>query len=392
VVFDAPVGVPTTYLQAYIARFGPLDSFADWLEDACRRDDLFVPVRRPEDWAVERPFFHVPPGKGSLTAFVRAAEGHGVDLKREVERRTHAKSVFAMGIPGHVAHTAQALWKELAAERGRGRRFTLWPFEDSASGGPAVAEIYPRVAYAVVVAGGLRGAKRQQVVRREFIDKLLRTSWVGDGDLTFEALDQARSNEDDFDAFVTAVALLRLVVDGLPLVTQVDSVAEGAVLAEAGPSETEPVMSPPVHQHGLAPLPARISFVTLACQDMERMTRFYRQFGWPEAPSSEPVHVVFQCTNGVVLGLYGAEHYLPHVGPAAEGFRGYTLAINCADLAEVERVHEAVSALEDVHELENPQAASWGGGFSFRDPEGNIWDVAWADGSRFDERGGLIFP
>jgi hypothetical protein len=32
------------------------------------------------------------------------------------------------------------------------------------------------------------------------------------------------------------------------------------------------------------------------------------------------------------------------------------------------------------------------GGFSRRDPEGNVWDVAWAKGTSFDDRGGLIFP
>jgi hypothetical protein len=32
------------------------------------------------------------------------------------------------------------------------------------------------------------------------------------------------------------------------------------------------------------------------------------------------------------------------------------------------------------------------GGFSWRDPEGNVWDVAWAKGTSFDDRGGLIFP
>jgi len=26
--------------------------------------------------------------------------------------------------------------------------------------------------------------------------------------------------------------------------------------------------------------------------------------GWPEAPTSVPEHVVFQCSNGVVLGLF----------------------------------------------------------------------------------------
>jgi len=33
---------------------------------------------------------------------------------------------------------------------------------------------------------------------------------------------------------------------------------------------------------------------------------------------------------------------------------------------------------EGVELLEKPFEASWGGGFSRRDPEGNIWDVAWA--------------
>jgi hypothetical protein len=41
--------------------------------------------------------------------------------------------------------------------------------------------------------------------------------------------------------------------------------------------------------------------------------------------------------------------------------------------------------------LEEPAEAFWGGGFSWRDPEGNIWDVAWAKGgTTIDERGGLI--
>ncbi len=139
-------------------------------------------------------------------------------------------------------------------------------------------------------------------------------------------------------------------------------------------------------------LPARINFVTLACRDMERMARFYRQFGWPEAPASEPDHVVFQCSNGVVLGLYGAHHYEQSVGLVADGFRGFTLAVNCEDMQAVELVYSTVSDFDDVHELEPPQRAQWGGGFSFRDPEGNIWDVAWADGSSFDEKGGILFP
>ena len=139
-------------------------------------------------------------------------------------------------------------------------------------------------------------------------------------------------------------------------------------------------------------VPARINFITLACLDVERMTRFYRQFGWPEAPSSEAEHVVFQCSNGVVLALYSARNYEPSLGPVAGGFRGFTLCINCRGMDEVGQVYEAVCTYEGVQELDAPRPASWGGGFGFRDPEGNVWEVAWAEGSRFDDRGGLTFP
>ena len=120
-------------------------------------------------------------------------------------------------------------------------------------------------------------------------------------------------------------------------------------------------------------LPARIGLITLACRDVERMAQLFRDLGWPETPESDEHHRTFQCTNGVVIACYAAAHYEPVFGPPAEGFRGFSLSVNLAS-------------------LEEPQEAFWGGGFSWRDPEGNIWDVAWAKGTSFDERGGLIFP
>ena len=96
-------------------------------------------------------------------------------------------------------------------------------------------------------------------------------------------------------------------------------------------------------------LPPQLNFLTLACRDVQRMAEFVRALGWPEAPSSEPVHRVFQLSNGVVLALYGADHY--------------------------ERDHGGA------------RTAS----VAFHDPEGNIWDVAWKDGSHVDERGALTW-
>jgi hypothetical protein len=39
-----------------------------------------------------------------------------------------------------------------------------------------------------------------------------------------------------------------------------------------------------------------------------------------------------------------------------------------------------------------PEQSGWGFGFSFQDPEGNVWGVAVKYGSDFDDRGGFIYP
>jgi uncharacterized protein len=137
-------------------------------------------------------------------------------------------------------------------------------------------------------------------------------------------------------------------------------------------------------------IPARMNFLTLACRNVERMAEFFRSLGWPEAPSSDADHRVFQLANGVVLALYGAHHYEPAYGPLAPGFRGFTLGINLASRAEVVAVHEALAGVPGIGDLE-PVADSPHGfsGFSFQDPEGNIWDVAWKGGSEVSGDGSL---
>ena len=122
------------------------------------------------------------------------------------------------------------------------------------------------------------------------------------------------------------------------------------------------------------------------------MTRLFRDLGWPETPESDQHHRTFQCTNGCVIGLYAAASYETHFGPPADGFRGFTLAVNLGSYEEVKRVYESLTQIDGVELLEEPTEAFWGGGFSWRDPEGNIWDVAWAKGTSVDDRGGVTFP
>ena len=122
------------------------------------------------------------------------------------------------------------------------------------------------------------------------------------------------------------------------------------------------------------------------------MARLFRDLGWPETPDSDEHHRTFQCTNGCVIGLYAAANYEPHFGPPADGFRGFTLAVNLGSYAEVEQVYETLGRVEGVELLEEPNTAFWGRGFSWRDPEGNVWDVAWAKDATLDDRGGVHFP
>ena len=106
---------------------------------------------------------------------------------------------------------------------------------------------------------------------------------------------------------------------------------------------------------------------------------FFQALGWPEAPSSDEHYRVFQLENGVVLALWGADNYVRSEGERAEGFRGFTLGLNVGSWPELEELHGELGRV--VEELEEIQRADWGGGFTFRDPEGNLWEVALADGA-----------
>ena len=79
--------------------------------------------------------------------------------------------------------------------------------------------------------------------------------------------------------------------------------------------------------------------------------------------------------------------------PAADAFRGVVLSINCRDSAEVDRIHEDLGRITGVRLHGKPVDLSFGGrAFEWSDPEGNVGEVIWAEGTSFDAREGLIFP
>ena len=196
-------------------------------------------MTEPSSWALARPFFRVLPEKGGYTAFEKAAAARGVQLLRAIERRLGAKSVFALGIPGQVGPAAQALWRELIEVRSSIR---IWPFDGSLDDLLSqceftVAEIYPKAAYGTALAPSLsaeplRLAKGSLSVRQSNVKQLQSADWVHGHRIRLDDLDYAVGNEDDFDACLTAAALLRLVLEhrGLANPSFVDIVSEGGIL------------------------------------------------------------------------------------------------------------------------------------------------------------------
>ena len=148
-------------------------------------------------------------------------------------------------------------------------------------------------------------------------------------------------------------------------------------------------------RQGLAlAIPARLSFVTLVCRDLAAMITFYDQFGWPKSKFSDDTFAAYQC-GGAILGLFGEEHYMKTYGPppVAGAFRGVMLSLNCRDAGEVDRIYGEMQKIRGLTLKSEPTNLSFGGrSFEWMDPEGNAWEVTWADETSFDEREALIFP
>lgn len=126
----------------------------------------------------------------------------------------------------------------------------------------------------------------------------------------------------------------------------------------------------------------RISFVTLAVEDLDATRRFYcTGLGWePELDVPGEV-LMLQAGERLVLSLWDATHFEEEVGPITRGpgIAPITLAHNVATPAEVDQVlAEAAAAGAHVTEAERRH---WGGytGY-FADPDGFRWEIAFNPG------------
>jgi len=142
----------------------------------------------------------------------------------------------------------------------------------------------------------------------------------------------------------------------------------------------------------MSKVPARVSMVTLAARDFPTLRAFYQKFGWPESKHSDENYCAFQ-TGGAILSLWPMSNYeADGYQYPAEGFKGFVLALNVETPEKVDEVLAAAKAAGAL-KIQDALDATWGGRTGgFEDPEGNVWEVTFAQGTSFDERGGLIFP
>ena len=141
-------------------------------------------------------------------------------------------------------------------------------------------------------------------------------------------------------------------------------------------------------------IPARVSLVTIGARDMAAQRAFYAALGWEEHEGSDDRWAAFR-TGGAILALFpmsglAEDAHVPPEDP--RGFRGVTLAAN---VEQPELVDEAIETARNAGAIISKEAeqAFWGGRSGcFRDPEGNVWEVAWMPNSTFDAGGALQMP
>ncbi|KJY82915.1 glyoxalase [Vibrio galatheae] len=137
----------------------------------------------------------------------------------------------------------------------------------------------------------------------------------------------------------------------------------------------------------------RVSIITLGVRDLERSYQFYTQLGFPSSKNPEE-GIVFFKTGGVCLALYPldslAKDVSPNMAAVKEGFSGVTLAHNTRTKQQVDEV--LALAVSAGAKLEKPAQEVFWGGYSgyFSDPDGYLWEVAYADFWQFNQDGSLV--
>lgn len=138
----------------------------------------------------------------------------------------------------------------------------------------------------------------------------------------------------------------------------------------------------------------RISIITLGVRDLEVSYKFYHEgLGFPTTRKADEGIIFFQ-TSGACLALYPLDKLAEDVSPDFPGersvFPGITLAHVTKKKAEVDTILK--QAEQAGGKIEKPAQDVFWGGYSgyFSDPDGYLWEIAYADSWEFKDDDSLF--
>ncbi|SMO58716.1 VOC family protein [Fodinibius sediminis] len=136
----------------------------------------------------------------------------------------------------------------------------------------------------------------------------------------------------------------------------------------------------------------RLTLITLGVRNLAKMRAFYKNvFGWSPLDSSNEEIVFFQL-NGVQLALFGWKDLTEDAAVSArgKGFRGFSLAHNLQSEKEVDDLFDTLKT-RGAHVVKPPEKTSWGGYSGYiKDPEGNLWEIAYNPFMNYDADGNVL--
>ena len=160
-----------------------------------------------------------------------------------------------------------------------------------------------------------------------------------------------------------------------------------------------PITEEMIMEEPIRALEPRISILTLLVEDLQRAYDFYHHgLGFPTTRKPDQGWLGFQ-TQGICLCLYPYDHIekenLPRKADRARAldrtiYPPISLAYNTREKHEVQQVLDLAQQAGGTIE-KMPEDTFWGG-FSgyFSDPDGHLWEVAWAQMWKFHPDGSLI--
>jgi uncharacterized protein len=135
----------------------------------------------------------------------------------------------------------------------------------------------------------------------------------------------------------------------------------------------------------------KLNLITLGVSNIENSVEFYEKgLGWRRSSASMDDLILFPL-GGIVLALY-PRHLLAddaNVENDGTGFTGITFSYNAYSEKEVDEVMQEVEKL-GAEVIKPPQKVFWGGysGY-FKDPDGNLIEVAYNPFWKLDENDNL---